>query len=40
LKIGGERQRAAGARDGHDAIFQRLPQCFERSFVELGQLIE
>ena len=40
LEVGRERQRAAGAGDGDDVVFQRLAQRFQRSFVKLGQFVK
>ncbi len=40
LKIGGEGERAAGARDGDDVVFERLAHDFQGSLGELGEFIE
>jgi hypothetical protein len=38
--VGGKGQRASGAADGDDAVFERLAQHFERALVEFGEFVE
>src|SRR5439155_26069423 len=40
LEAGRERRAAADARDGDDAVFERLPERLERGPRKLGELVE
>src|SRR5690554_236916 len=40
LEARGQAQGAAGARDAHEALFQRLAQRFQHGAAELGQFVE
>jgi hypothetical protein len=39
-EIGGKPRRRAGAADCDGAVFERLPEHFERAAIELGKLVQ